>query len=112
MGYYPPESNEVWLSMYCPVQINKCGNSDPSDKWLHAYNDCGGRMKIGTHMKIICSECNYGSYYSGWWFACKEHGFSPMKSSFDMYSSISRSINLYYTSSDKLSIVRQIARKM
>ncbi|GBC05251.1 hypothetical protein RclHR1_06130002 [Rhizophagus clarus] len=110
MGYYPPDYNEEWLAILCPIPIRTCPKKDVITHWWHA--SCGGRMKIGTHMNIVCTSCNHGNLWSNWLFKCSEHDFEPVRNKVDMHNALSRAINLHYISEDKVHVIETIMRKL
>lgn len=110
MGYYPPDSNEEWLALQCPVPVKECPKKDVITHWWHA--SCGGRMKIGTHMKIVCTSCNHGSLWSSWQFKCANHDFKPVGNNVDMYNALSRYINIHYIDSEKSHVIQTILRNL
>ncbi|GES73318.1 hypothetical protein GLOIN_2v1840650 [Rhizophagus clarus] len=110
MCYYPPDANEEWLVMQCPVPVRTCYSKDVIIYWQHVY--CGGRMKIGTHMKIVCTSCNYGALWSTWKFKCSLHDFEQIGNNVDMFGALSRSLNLHCISEDKVHVIETIMRKL
>ncbi|PKC11000.1 hypothetical protein RhiirA5_354771, partial [Rhizophagus irregularis] len=110
MGYYPPDSNEEWLALQCPVPVKECPKKEVITHWWHA--SCGGRMKIGTHMKIVCTSCNHGSLWSSWQFKCANHDFKPVGNNVDMYNALSRHINIHYIDSEKSHVIQTILRNL
>ncbi|CAG8626708.1 17875_t:CDS:2 [Rhizophagus irregularis] len=48
MGYYPPDSNEEWLALQCPVPVKECPKKDCVLRAIMAAFGAVGSLNVQT----------------------------------------------------------------
>ncbi|GBB83571.1 hypothetical protein RclHR1_10270002 [Rhizophagus clarus] len=97
--------------MSCPVSSTGCTKSQNPCYWYH--RSCGGSMEISTEAFMRCERCYHSGHWKEWSFSCSRHPLHYEKADArDFLRNSSFVTNLYAANSERITIIKQIMRKL